>query len=236
MAFSDRAPLASPQARDALSRLIDGFQTLVREHLALAKIELKEDVTRMGRSLLLSAAGLPALLAGYMLLMVALSLVLALVLPSWAAFGIVALVNIGAGSALTVVFGKKAKETPITLDSTGSELRRDREFLASLKSRGDTRAPEPTLATPAAGDGKGRPAAGDGKGRSAVAHVMWSPAADGAPVASDGTGRMSPARPQGKAGATAGLEQRSQEPTPGQPVAGATSTPNGEPMIATRPH
>ena len=94
----------------------------------------------------------------------ALALLLALVLPSWAAFGIVALVNIGAGSALTIVFGKKAKETSITLDSTGTELRRDRELLSSLKSR-ETHAPTPppaaapTLATPAPGNGKGRPPA-----------------------------------------------------------------------------
>jgi uncharacterized membrane protein YqjE len=233
MASFERGPLASPQARDALSRLIDGFQTLVREHLALAKIELKEDVTRMARSLVLSAAGLPALLAGYMLFMVALALLLALVLPSWAAFGIVALVNIGAGGALTVVFGKKAKETPITLDSTGSELRRDRELLSSLKSRSETRAPEAMVATPADGNGNGH---GHGHGHPRVAQVVWSPASDGASAPRDGAARMSAARPQGKAGATAGLEQRSEEPAPGQPVAGATSTPNGEPMIATRVH
>src|SRR3954462_2471586 len=99
MAFFERGgPLASAQARDALTRLIDGFQTLVREHLALAKIELKEELNRMSRSLLLSAAGIPALLAGYMLLMVALALLLAVVMPSWAAFGIVAFVNLGAGA------------------------------------------------------------------------------------------------------------------------------------------
>src|SRR5437016_10069784 len=106
MAFSERAPLA-PQARDALNRLIDGFQTLVREHLALAKVELKEDLKRMGRSLLLSAAGVPALVAGYLLLNVAIALLLATVIASWAAFGIVAVVNLAAGSALTAHFIKK---------------------------------------------------------------------------------------------------------------------------------
>src|SRR3954471_3332416 len=98
MAFFERGgPLASPQARDALNRLIDGFQTLVREHLALAKVELKEDLKRMGRSLLFSLAGIPALLAGYLLLNVAVALLLATVIASWAAFGLVALVNLAAG-------------------------------------------------------------------------------------------------------------------------------------------
>src|SRR3954454_3698644 len=158
MAFFERGgPLASAQTRDALNRLIDGFQTLMREHLALAKIELKEDVNRMARSLVLSAAGVPALIAGYMLLHIAIALLLATVIASWAAFGIVALVNLGAGSALTVVFGKKAKEMRLSLSKTGSELRRNREMLSDLKPGTPAEPPFPR-ATPASG-GEMRPAA-----------------------------------------------------------------------------
>src|SRR5256885_2159549 len=140
MAFSERSPLASPQARDGVNRLIDGFQTLVREHLALAKVELKEDLKRMGRSVLLSAAGVPALLAGYLLLNVAIALLLATVMASWAAFAIVALVNLVAGSVLTAHFIKKARQTPISLTSTGTELRRDREMVSGL-TNGETLTP-----------------------------------------------------------------------------------------------
>ena len=82
----DRRPPVAP--RDALVRLLDGAQTLFREHLALAKAELRDDVRRTGRNLLLSAAGLPPLFVGYVLLMVALALVLRLVVDDWAAFGI----------------------------------------------------------------------------------------------------------------------------------------------------
>jgi uncharacterized membrane protein YqjE len=215
MAFFERGgPFASPQTRDALNRLIDGFQTLVREHLALAKIELKEDLNRMARSLILSAAGVPALVAGYMLLNIAIALLLATVMASWAAFGIVALVNLGAGAALTVVFGKKAKETRIKLSETESELRRNREMFSGLKAR-----PEPPSPTPPPAAGMRPPA------------PSWSPAPSAAAAApSNGD----PARPAGKAGSTPGLERRVQDPMPGQPVAGATSTPNGEPMTATR--
>ena len=42
MASSERRLPAVPP-RDALARLIDGVQTLFREHLALAKAELKDD-------------------------------------------------------------------------------------------------------------------------------------------------------------------------------------------------
>src|SRR3954469_3701713 len=200
MAFFERGgPLASAQTRDALNRLIDGFQTLVREHLALAKIELKEDLNRMARSLILSAAGVPALIAGYMLLNIAIALLLATVLVSWAAFGIVALVNLGGGSALTIVFGKKAKETRIKLSETESELRRNGEMLSGLNP--GARA-EPPFPTPAAA-GEMRPAA--------VPAPSWSPApaaaapSDGAPI----TATVSPARPAGKAGPTPGLDRRS---------------------------
>jgi uncharacterized membrane protein YqjE len=227
MAFFERGgPLASAQTRDALNRLIDGFQTLVREHLALAKIEIKEDLNRMARSLVLSAAGVPALLAGYMLLNVAIALLLATVMANWVAFGIVAVVNLGAGGALTVVFGKKAKEMHISLRGTESEMQRNREMLSGLKpgARTEQPLPAPTAA------GEMRPAAAPAP--------SWSPAPGAGPEApSDGASMpsaTSPARPVGKAGSTPGLQRRSQDPTPGQPVAGATSTPNGEPMTATR--
>src|SRR4051812_27105254 len=172
MAIFDRSPLASPQGRDALNRLIDGFQTLVREHLALAKVELKDDLKRMGRGLLLSAAGVPALVAGYLLMNVAIALLLATVIASWAAFGIVAIVNLVAGSALTAHFIKKAREMPVSLSSTGAELRRDREMLSTLTNGTPAAAP----AAPAIETAQ-RPAP-------APARPSWTPAprADGGGV------------------------------------------------------
>jgi len=199
MAFSERAPLATPQARDALNRLIDGFQTLVREHLSLAKVELKEDLKRMGRSLILSSAGIPALVTGYLLLNVAIALLLATVIASWAAFGIVALVNLGAGVALTVHFIKKARETPISLSSTGTELRRDREMLSSLTNAAP--APAPPARVEAA------PQQRPSERVAAPARPSWIPAAHSG---ADGGPRTSP------------------------PVASATPTQKGEPVMATR--
>jgi uncharacterized membrane protein YqjE len=230
MASSDRAPLATPQARDALNRLIDGFQTLVREHLALAKVELKEDLRRMGRSLLLAAVGIPALLAGYLLLNAAVALLLSAVMASWLAFGIVAFANLGVGAALTVVFGKKARETAFSMPAVGEELRRDRELLATVGGGGAAEPARPA-AEPAARPGPtGEPTA---EGATAASTPRsWTPAPR---HAADGRAdhAMAPGRPFGKAGSTPGLEARRKDATPGQPVAGATSTPNGEPMTAT---
>ena len=72
---SAQTPMPS---KDALQRLIDGLQTLIREHLALARAELKEDVRSVGRDAVVGAAGVPALLAGYLLLMMALGFLLSL--------------------------------------------------------------------------------------------------------------------------------------------------------------
>jgi len=45
---------------DALQRLLEGLQTVIREHLALARSEVKDDLRSMGRELMLGAAGVPA--------------------------------------------------------------------------------------------------------------------------------------------------------------------------------
>jgi len=132
MASSPVSPV-SP-SRDALQRLLEGLQTLVREHLALARFELKEDVSNMGRDLLVGASGVPALAAGYLLLMMAIGYLLAIWLPAWAAFGIVALANLGAGSFLTFVWGRRAIQQRMELRNTSEELKKDKEWLAALKS------------------------------------------------------------------------------------------------------
>jgi uncharacterized membrane protein YqjE len=194
-------PVVSP--RDALARLLDGVQTLFREHIALAKTELKDDLRRAGRDVLLSAAGLPPLLVGYVLLMVALALLLAQAIPGWLAFALVALVNLIAGGALTVAFMNKARQDKIALPRTEEELRRDKEWLATLRE-GAVRPPSP-----------GPPAARAEPRRA-------RPQSAALPSVKDG------------AGATADLGPRPPSRAPGQPVGGATSTPEGEPMTAER--
>jgi hypothetical protein len=122
-------PVAS---KEAFQRLIDGLQTLVREHLALARVELKDDLRGMGRDVLAGAAGLPALAAGYLILMISFGYLLALWLPSWAAFGIVALANLGAGAALTLRGVGKVRGRRVDLQSSSEELQQDKRWIASL--------------------------------------------------------------------------------------------------------
>jgi hypothetical protein len=140
-------------SKDALQRLLDGVQTLVREHLALARAEAKEDLRSMGRDLAFGAAGLPALLVGYVMLMMAVGYLLTQWLESWAAFGIVALANLAAGAGLTVACRKKLTRNRSQLrTSAGAELQRNKAWLASLpettRPQSDGKLVEPGAAHP----------------------------------------------------------------------------------------
>lgn len=97
-------PDAPPRPRqapvmDAFVRLLEAVQVLVREHLALARVELKREVRGFAFKLSPAAFGVPLLFAGWILMMSAVAL--ALPLPAWAALAIVACANLAAGAALT---------------------------------------------------------------------------------------------------------------------------------------
>src|SRR4051812_19334444 len=75
-----------PPVKDSFQRLVDGLQQLFREHLALARLEFREDIKKIIKDVAFSAAGVPLLFVGYILLMVALGFLLAHAIPDWAAF------------------------------------------------------------------------------------------------------------------------------------------------------
>lgn len=198
-------------SKDALQRLLDGLQTLFREHLALARLEIKEDVRSTGKDLLAGAAGVPALAAGYLLLMIAIGYLLALWMPNWAAFGIVALLNLGAGGGMTFLGVRKVMRKRVGMPKTGEELRADKEWLASLK--------------PGA-----RPADGDGKIVVPVPAVA-GPVGVRGPMAPPAQPPRSGAVPAGQAGSTGGatgsLGGRTIQSERRQPEPGGTTAPNG---------
>jgi hypothetical protein len=132
---------ATMPSKDALQRLLDGLQNLVREHLALARAEAKEDLRAMGRDLAYGAAGVPPLAVGYLMLMLAFGYLLAQWLAPWAAFGIVALANLSGGTALTIVSRKKLMESRLRKHSAvGEELQTNKAWLSSLT---ETTRPQP---------------------------------------------------------------------------------------------
>ena len=123
-----------PPVKDSFQRLVDGLQHFFREHLALARLELRDDLKRIIKDVAFSAAGLPLLFVGYVMLMVALGFLLGLWLQNWAAFGIVALVNLAGGAALTVIFGKRiGQQDKLELNRTTEEMHRTKEWVATLR-------------------------------------------------------------------------------------------------------
>lgn len=123
---SSRQVLPEREAKvgDAVARLLDAVQLLVREHLELARAEMKQDARSLGRHLALAALGVPAVLAGWILAMTALAL--ALPMPHAGAFGVVAALNVGGGLALSAAGLRKARREDLLLRRSREELRRDR--------------------------------------------------------------------------------------------------------------
>lgn len=129
--------------KDAFARLLDGLQTLMKEHLALARAEAKEELRSFARDLAVSAAGVPLLLTGYILLMMALGFLLAVAVPQWLAFAIVAVVNLALGGLLTFAWARRMATQRRGMTATGQELSRDKQWLAQLKSTTAAKAPAP---------------------------------------------------------------------------------------------
>lgn len=128
---SDSAKTVSGSSfTDALQGLSQGFSSLVKGHLALARVELTEDLKRIAKETSMQLAGIPLLLAGYLLLFISLGALLGLVMPVWVAFLICSLVNIGAGAALVAWGIQQVKKKKIQLTATKTELRRDRQWFS----------------------------------------------------------------------------------------------------------
>jgi Putative Actinobacterial Holin-X, holin superfamily III len=132
-------PAAPIPPKDALQRLLDGLQLFIREHLALARAEMKADLRAMGRDLAVGAAGVPALTAGYLLLMFAAGFLLSVWLPQWIAFSIVAVVNLTAGGILTRAGMRRALRDRLELPCTAEEIQRDRQWLSAMRQNGGER-------------------------------------------------------------------------------------------------
>jgi len=86
------------------------FSELVRKEVELAKVELKEEAVATGKAgALLGAGGLVAY-AAFLVLLMAISFLLAEVMPTWVGFLIVAVLAF-AGAAVLLMAGKKKVET-----------------------------------------------------------------------------------------------------------------------------
>ena len=128
------APTAAEEASlgEVLGRLTDDFSSLVRTHVELAKVEIKEEVTRAGKGAgMLTGAGL----AGYLtitLLSFAAAWGLTEVVPEGVAFLIVGLVWAGITAALALG-GKKELEQVKAPPQTKEAIQEDVQWAKEQK-------------------------------------------------------------------------------------------------------
>ncbi|MFP4598582.1 MAG: phage holin family protein [Persicimonas sp.] len=122
--------------KPAFERLTDGVSTLVKQHLELARYEIKQDVSTTGKRLAFVAACGVVALIGYVLLLAA-AILLAGWLGGFAAAFIVgvslAVIHLAAAAGIFVHYGKQLKEEkPVDLAQTTDELDKDKQWLRKI--------------------------------------------------------------------------------------------------------
>jgi len=115
---------------DLFTDLAQDTSTLVRQEIQLAKSELGESVSRVGKDAGLLVAGGVSLLAGFLALIATLILVLeALGLSPWLAALIVSVVVIGAGMVLVARARTALKNADLMPRQTIETLKEDQEWI-----------------------------------------------------------------------------------------------------------
>ncbi|QDG53162.1 phage holin family protein [Persicimonas caeni] len=131
--------------KPAFERLTDGLSTLVKQHLELARYELKQDVTTTGKRVAIIAVCAVIGLIGYVTLLGAGILLAAWLGGALAAFitaAAIAVVHLAVAGGLTAYFGKQLRdEKPVDLAQTNDELNEDKRWLREIgeKSRNGTK-------------------------------------------------------------------------------------------------
>ena len=119
--------------------LTEDFSLLFRSEIALAKLELKETVTKLSGGIGLMAGALFCVLFGAAFLLVTLILVLALWMPAWAAALSVAVLLFIVGAVLAISGKKKFAAIEFVPTETINSLKGDVESIktdiARVRSR-----------------------------------------------------------------------------------------------------
>ena len=127
-----RGPAAEPQLGDLFRQLAQDSATLVRQEMALAKAELRDNVKSVARDTAKIAVG--AVLAGVGALVLVAFLVLLLgdaVGEYWAGALIVGILFVAIGAFLVMNAMKRLKQDSITPEQTLQTLKEDKQWLQS---------------------------------------------------------------------------------------------------------
>lgn len=114
---------------DLLGELANETTTLVKQEIALAKTEIREDVRTAGRNAGYVAAGGAVAYTGLITLVFGLALLLGTIMPDWLAFLLLGLVVAGVGYALVQKGLTTLKEMDPKPERTIKTLKEDKEWL-----------------------------------------------------------------------------------------------------------
>jgi hypothetical protein len=126
------ANMRRPDSRtfgDLLSELTTETSTLVRQEIQLAKTELSEKATDVGKDAALITTGGAIAYAGLITLAFGLSLVLGLVMVTWLAFLIVGVCIAFSGYALLQLGLTRLERTNLALSKTAETLEEDKQWI-----------------------------------------------------------------------------------------------------------
>jgi uncharacterized membrane protein YqjE len=113
----------------ALVRITDAVSRLMSEHLALARVELREDARALGLAVARIAVFVPLIVVGYAFLCAAVSVALAVWIGLGWALLVVGLLNVFAGALGTLVAASRLRGREV-LEETRVEVSRSAEALA----------------------------------------------------------------------------------------------------------
>lgn len=107
---------------------IDGFRTLARKHVELAKLEVAEAASTRGKGVGMMAAA--AVLGMYAVgfLAAAGAAALALVLPTWAAILLVAAILVGVAAVLVLIGRRTLRTAPPPVERSQRTLKEDAQW------------------------------------------------------------------------------------------------------------
>lgn len=130
--MAQRLPINDEQKMaPLLGSIIEDTQKLVRQELALAKIELKEELGRLKSAAISSSVGIYlGAIAGLLLAFMLQEMLFQVTgLPTWACFGILALVFGGAGLFLLYRARETAKEFDIVPRETVESIKENVQWI-----------------------------------------------------------------------------------------------------------
>ena len=113
---------------DTVTGIIEDLQNIVRGEVQLAKTEIKEDVSKLGRAAGMIGAAAFLALVGFIFLMLGVTYLLHKSLEMWISAGIVGLALLIIGAIVGVMGKNKMQEANMVPEKTIESLKEDKEW------------------------------------------------------------------------------------------------------------